>query len=172
VNGLAWSAGLEAKDWVSSGLAALALLVSAAGLWFAGRSVRAANRSATEAARSANAAERQAEAAERQARAAEAMTSADLRIAPGPAPAVAWTLTRVGKTSYRLRNIGTEPAVRVRVAGLPADAGWLVRFAGADVMAGHAADVTVLQVWGTAVDVLEVTWDGGGPAVLPVENGT
>ncbi|MCA2211930.1 hypothetical protein [Jidongwangia harbinensis] len=167
MNPLAWGAVMEPKDWVSSGLAALALVVAVAGLSVAARSARAADRSATEAARSADAAERQAEASERQAAAAEA------GIAPsGTAeepPPVRWTLTRVGKIAYRLRNIGRAKATGVRVAGLPADAAWLVRFTGgADVAAGHSVDVTVLSVMGTAVVALEVSWGDGDSEVLPV----
>jgi hypothetical protein len=160
---------MEPKDWVSSALAVLALAVAAWGLSYARRSARAADRSATEAARSANAAERQAEASERQAAAAEAMT-APAATAEEPPP-VLWRLSRVGKIAYRLRNIGRARATGVRVAGLPTDAAWLVRFTdGVDVAAGHSVDVTVLSVTGTAVAALEVFWGDGCSAVLTVED--
>jgi hypothetical protein len=169
MNPLAWSGGLEPKDWLSSALAALAVVVAAAGLSHARRSARAADRSATEAARSANAAERQAEASERQAAAAEAMTTVDR--APAPAAPVTWKLTSVEKITYRLRNIGAEAATGVRVAGLPPDAAWLVRSPnGGTVPAGGYLDVTVLPVDGAAVDALEVTWGAGNSTVLPVRD--
>ena len=165
MNPFAWSGGLEPKDWVSSALAALAVVVAAAGLSYARRSARAADRSATEAARSANAAERQAEASERQAAAAEAMTT----VAAAPPAPVTWKATSVDKITYRLRNIGVEPATDVRVTGLPPDAAWLVRFAdGGTVPAGRSVDVTVLSVDGAAVDALEVTWGAGDSAILPL----
>jgi hypothetical protein len=144
-------------DWVSSGIASLALGIAVVGLVYASRSAAAAQESAQAGKRSAAAAEdsaaygsRSAEAAERSAAAAEALV-------PAAPPPVRWRFEPGPKSLHVLRNVGEQPATHVIVTGLPEDAAGLVRYTPPErVDPMGAVEVTIMRVSGPTVRSLEV----------------
>jgi len=147
---------MDVGDWLSSGIALLALAVAVTGLLYARRSAAAAEVSARAGQRSAAAelaashGSRSAEAAERSADAAEAMV-------PAVPPPVRWRFERGPKSLHVLRNVGEEPATSVSVVGLPRDAAALVQCAPPErVSPMESVGVMIMRVSGPTVRSLEV----------------
>ncbi|HEY1486567.1 MAG TPA: hypothetical protein VGF84_10710 [Micromonosporaceae bacterium] len=135
-------------DWVTSSIAVLALVVSVAALVIAIRSTKHAPAVATAPAE------------------ATITPAEDVHI---PLEGVAWSITHEAGISWRLNNVGTEPAYDVNAAGLPAESAGLVRVANSfvDVPNGGSLGFHVVR---TAhhpnVTGLAVTWSGQDTPVI------
>lgn len=158
-------AGMEAKDWVSSSIAVLALGATIwLGIW--------ANR------KNAAAQRRQQALAEAQhdtnTRLVEVM--AELAKRPDPtgsekAPTVQWVAEHSRKNRWLLRNIGAGVATNVTVdkaalGGVRVD---ITPDLPADIGSGESVAIVAIGAWGSAVaDEVRVTWGGDQNVTVPL----
>ncbi|MBN9795636.1 hypothetical protein DMP17_44785 [Pseudonocardia sp. TMWB2A] len=159
------AAGFEAKDWVSNGIAVLALIAtSALGLW-TNRRNRAAQSRQEELVRTQHDTNtRLAEILERLADRVDAGTAAAARN-------VEWALEHASKHRWLLRNLGPATARGVVIdrdalGGARVD---LQPEPPADLGPGESLSITALEAWGAPLaDEIRVRWDDTEMATLPL----
>jgi hypothetical protein len=168
---------VETSDWVSNGLAALALLATIAlTVWTNWRSSKASEhqQALVDAQHRTNSM-----LADLAVRLAEAQQAQDERLAIGPdnegsdpgVQDVRWVTEHVGKNTWLLRNLGTDTATAVRVdessiGGVRVDFSQTLP---ADIGPGSSLRILAIGAFGAPVgDDLKVVWGDGESEILPL----